>query len=334
MRLPGSDSVQPQPLTIPKGDERIDLLTTDFARRAPLVRAAALALVLALPAHPALAQDASSDARVRRLEAEVRALQRRVFAGGDGGAFQPEITRPAAAPPTGPAQPTTSAVTDLLTRMDAIEGQMTRLTAQTEQNGNRIAQLEANLSGPPQPAPAPSTPAASAPAANLEAVTGSAPAPRRAPNATSSSPSAQRLEAVRAIPQPQTSDAADDAYSYGFRLWDAKFYPEAAQQLRLFVDRYPRHSRISYARNLLGRAYLDDGNPREAAKWFLQNYQADKAGARAPDSLLFLARSMNALGDGKRGCIALAEFAATYAGELAGRLKGDYDATRRELNCG
>ncbi|MEO6093693.1 MAG: hypothetical protein ABIT04_04930, partial [Novosphingobium sp.] len=67
---------------------------------------------------------------------------------------------------------------------------------------------------------------------------------------------------------------------------------------------------------------------------FLQNYQADRAGARAPDSLLYLARSMNALGDGKRGCIALAEFAATYPAEAAGRLRGDYDATRRELSCG
>jgi TolA-binding protein len=47
---------------------------------------------------------------------------------------------------------------------------------------------------------------------------------------------------------------------------------------------------VSYARNLLGRAYLDDGKPREAAPWFLQNYQADKKGARASDSLLYLAR--------------------------------------------
>jgi hypothetical protein len=39
---------------------------------------------------------------------------------------------------------------------------------------------------------------------------------------------------------------------------------------------------VSYARNLLGRAYLDDDKPREAAPWFLQNYQADKKGDRAP----------------------------------------------------
>ena len=78
-------------------------------------------------------------------------------------------------------------------------------------------------------------------------------------------PSPQRLAAVRAIPKPQTADAGDDEYSYGFRLWEAKFYPEAQQQLKLLIDKYPRYPRISYARNLLGRAYLDDGKPRDAA---------------------------------------------------------------------
>ena len=148
-----------------------------------------------------------------------------------------------------------------------------------------------------------------------------------------SSPSASRLAAVRAIEKPQTGDAGDDEYSYGYRLWDAKFYPEARQQLKIFVEKYPRHSRISFGRNLLGRAFLDDGQPAEAAKWFLENYQIDKRGARAPDSLLLLAESMKQLKDEKRACIALAEFAETYASEAAGRLKGQYDGTRRGLSC-
>ena len=125
----------------------------------------------------------------------------------------------------------------------------------------------------------------------------------------------------------------DDAYSYGYRLWDAKLYPEAEQQLKLYLEKYPKHARVSFARNLLGRAYLDDNDPREAAKWFLQNYQADKAGARASDSLLYLARSMKQLGDTGRACVALGEFAQSYAAEAAGRLKPDYDTTRSGLKC-
>src|SRR3546814_10346763 len=34
------------------------------------------------------------------------------------------------------------------------------------------------------------------------------------------------------------------------------------------------------------RAFLDDGQTEEAARWFLRNYQADKQAARAGDSLL------------------------------------------------
>lgn len=116
-------------------------------------------------------------------------------------------------------------------------------------------------------------------------------------------------------------------------MWDAKFFPEAQQQLKIFLDKYPSHSRVSWARNLLGRAYLDDGNPREAAKWFLQNYQANKRGDRAPDSLLYLAQSMKQLGDSKRACIALAEFSETYAAEAAGRLGSLYGSVRNGLSC-
>jgi len=103
--------------------------------------------------------------------------------------------------------------------------------------------------------------------------------------------------------------------------------------LKLFLEKYPRSSRASWARNLLGRAYLDDKNALEAAKWFVQNYQTDKQGERAPDSLLYLAVSMKQLNDTKRACIALAEFGTTYAAEAAGRLKGQYDATRNGLKC-
>ena len=45
----------------------------------------------ALTAMPALAQD-DSEQRIRKLESEVRALQRKVFPGGDGRFFEPEIS--------------------------------------------------------------------------------------------------------------------------------------------------------------------------------------------------------------------------------------------------
>lgn len=321
-----------------RADRALSLITV---RRMRLAATGVVALALVGTSLPAQAEDAGTDARLKKVETEVRALQRKVFPGGDGKYFAPEITGPAAAPTPALGQPATSPVSDVLVRMDAIETQMRSLTAQVEQNTNRINQLEAKLAAA-APVPAPVDTGMGAPTAsqsNLSAMNASPPPPAAKPTlkpaaeVRPAAPSDSRIDAVKAIVKPQSADAADDEYSYGFRLWEAKFYPEAQQQLKLYLEKYPKHARVSWGRNLLGRAYLDDGKPLEAAKWFVQNYQADKRGDRAPDSLLYLAVSMKQLKDTKRACIALAEFSETYASEAAGRLKGLYDTTRNGLTC-
>lgn len=286
---------------------------------------------------PALAQDESAESRVRKLEAQVRALQRAVFPGPTGRFFQPEISESAAPAQNTAPPPSTSALTDVLARLDALETQIQTLTAQTERNTNTLSELETRLAAVEvtNTAPAAREAGSSAAQQNLSVMTGgaSAPPPPPPPPAAAGGPSPQRLAAVQAIAKPQTDDAGDDEYSYGFRLWEAGFYPEAQQQLALFVEKYPNHWRTTYGRNLLGRAYLDDGKPREAATWFLKNYQGDKQAARAPDSLLYLAQAMIAVQDTNRACIALAEFAETYPAIAAGRLSGQYEAERRKVDC-
>jgi TolA-binding protein len=319
---------------------------------------------------PAAAQD---DARLRRMEAELRALQRAVFPNGDSGRFfTPEVVTPTpgAQPqlPT-PTTPSPGALTDVLARLDSLETQIARLTARSEESGNTLTQLQRRLeetetrlaaaqaaaeaaaqpadplalpplgAATPTPSPAPAAarptptpaPAAARPTpAPAAAVTRPAAAPAATPAAA---PSAARVAAVRAIAKPQTDDAGDDEYSYGFRLWEAGYFPEARQQLALFLQRFPNHARVSYARNLLGRAYLDDGQPREAATHFFDNYQADKQAPRAADSLLYLAETMIAIGDNNRACIALAEFGETYPELALGRLQEQYDRTRNRIRC-
>ena len=293
-----------------------------------VVAAAGLGLVLA--STPAAAQ--SDEARLRKIEAEVRALQRQVFPNGAGRTFEPEIT---AAQPSSQAvgAPSTTAVTDILARLDALEGQLRQLTAGNEENANtlRLLQDRVRLLEAAAAPPATSTPAPS-PASSTVGTPARTTAPTPGP-AAASGPSAERLAAVQAIVKPDTGDAGADDYAYGFRLWDAKFYPEAVQALTMFVEKHPNHAQISYGRNLLGRAYLDDGKPREAAPWFLRNYQTDKGGARAGDSLLYLAESMVALNDIKRACIALAEFSEEYPALATGRLKSQFDAARGRAKC-
>jgi TolA-binding protein len=293
-------------------------------------------LAMAAAAWPAAAQDASTEARLKKAETEIRALQRKVFPGSDGKYFEPEVSTVQPAGTTA-ARPSTTAVTDILARLDAMESQIARLTSQTEENTNAIAQLGTRLgalevtSGAAATVARPATIEATPTPTPTQVVTRpSSPPP---PAAKPSGPTAQRLAAVQAIPKPQTDDPGKDEYDYGFRLWDAGFFPEAQQQLSLYVEKYPRHAQISYGRNLLGRAYLDGGKPAEAAPWFLKNYQADKQGARAPDSLLYLAEAMIVQKDTKRACIALAEFSETYPVVATGRLKSQYEADRRKVKC-
>jgi TolA-binding protein len=301
---------------------------------------------------PAAAQD---DARLRRIESELRALQRAVFPNGDSGRFfTPEVVTPTpGAQPQQPmpGTPAAGALTDVLARLDALESQIARLTARSEESGNSLTQLQRRLEevesqlaaaqaaaaplvlpsiGAATPTPTPAPAAARPTVTPSAAVTRPAAAPATAPAAA---PSAARLAAVRAIAKPQTEDPGDDEYSYGYRLWEAGYYPEARQQLALFLQRFPDHPRVSYARNLLGRAYLDDGQPREAATYFFDNYQADKQAPRAADSLLFLAETMIAIGDNNRACIALAEFGESYPELALGRLQEQYDRTRNRIRC-
>ena len=290
---------------------------------------------------------AQADARISKMESEIRALQRAVFPGGDQKYFEPEITanKPV---PVNPAEieVTRSALTDVLTRLDALESQIARLTAATEVNENALRVLEqriASLEAPgaslavsgnaPQVAVVPAVPVTPAKPSGVITPPDSKPVVRPAPTPAASGPSAERIAAVQAIAKPATGDRGEDEYTYGFRLWEAKFYPEAQQQLALYAEQYPSHRMISYGRNLLGRAFLDAGEPRRAATHFFDNYQADKQGARAGDSLLFLAESMIALKDTNRACIALAEFGDTYPALALGRLKGQYDSLRGRVDC-
>lgn len=325
--------------------------------------AATAVRVVTLPVPAAAQETASAEARLKKIEAEVRAIQRKVFPGGDGKFFEPQITPGTQGPVTTTSPLTTgalptTAVTDILVRLDALETQLRSLTARSEEQANSLSLMEQRLvaletagNAPITPvptdsfAPAPTgsvfQPAATVPAATtavkppVQAVT-MVPAPKPTPaptRTTTAAPSAARLTAVQAIAKPQTTDVGDDEYSYGFRLWSAGFLPEARQQLTKYVEQYSAHAKISYGRNLLGRSFLDDKMPEDAARWFLKNYQANKAGERAPDSLLYLGASMVAMKDTKRACIAIAEFADTYPLVAAGRLATDYQAIRAKVKC-
>ncbi|MEZ5710586.1 MAG: hypothetical protein R3E02_14495 [Blastomonas sp.] len=303
-----------------------------FGRLAPLPRlfaATSLPLLMVLTVAPAHAQDGALEPRVKKIEAEVRALQRKVFPGGTDRFFEPEITAPQAGPRT-EGTAANSAVSDLLLRVDALESQLAMLTSQTEENSFRLGQFEARLDALEASAKeAEQAEIVMESSAAAASGTGNSAALEEA----ASAPSEERIAGVSAIIKPETDDPGEDAYIYGYRLWEAKYFPEAEAQLEDTIKTYPRHTRASFTRNLLGRAYLDDGKPTKAATIFFDNYKKDPRGERAPDSLYFLGEALIALDKKAEACTAFKELAEVYPEVAEGRLASRLATGRRNAGC-
>ncbi|WP_294214737.1 hypothetical protein [uncultured Sphingomonas sp.] len=288
------------------------------------------------------------EGRVGKLESEMRAVQRKVFPGGAGQYLQPEITRPDTPQPIG-GVPATSAVADLTSRVTALEGQMASMTDQIEQNGYKVRQLQdafdaykrstdAKLKAMAS-APALAETPASAPLTGDTAVSDAPAKPGRTPAKTPTStavaaagdtaPSANAAK----VEKPSTGDAPEDDYLYGYRLWAAKQYPQAEAQLKKVVATYPKHRRASYAQNLLGRSYLDEGKPSLASMAFYDNYKKMPDGERAPESLYYLAQALMKLNKPADACKVYGELTDVYGSKISSQMKANVEKGRTAAKC-
>jgi len=128
-------------------------------------------------------------------------------------------------------------------------------------------------------------------------------------------------------------DAGENAYTEGFKLWEAGQYDQAINSLRAFTSAYPKHRRASYANNLIGRALLDKGQPRAAAETLLANYRRDPKGERAQDSLFYLGQSLVKLGQPSQACKAYSELEDVYGSALRAPLKASLPNAKAEAKC-
>ena len=287
-------------------------------RQITFLGAATIALAAAMPA---AAQDNNIGKRVERLEKEMRAVQRSVFPGGSPTFFEGEI-----APDNTPGERsrTNAPVIDLTARVDALEAQLQTLTGQTEQNAYHLRELEKaftaykaemdkRFTDPAAVDPAAgdptATPASLAPVVRAPATANATPTkkPASKPAAKPGAPDAARLALVKKVEVPSTGNETKDAYDYGYRLWDAKLYPEAQAQLKTVAEKWPKSSYASFAQNLLGRAYLDEGKPSLAAVAFYNNYKDRPSGPRAPHSLVYMGIALDKLGRKADACKAFRE---------------------------
>lgn len=311
-----------------------------------------IALLSAVAAAPLAAQDGAVELRVGKLEKEMKAVQRKVFP--TGVPVQPEIG-PLDTGDAG-AVPASTPLNDLSARVDSLEVQLKLLTGQVETDGNRLKKLEeafkayqgatdARLKAleptlpdltPPAATPPVAKPVALVPAAVTEAPKPAATKALAATTTKTATPAKtdpKRKALVDAVEIPATGDAAEDAYTYGFRLWTAKLYPEAQVKLKEFSAKYPKHKRASFAQNLLGRAYLDEGKPALASVAFYDNYTKNPKGERASESLYYLGVALTRLKKLPDACKVFDEFKDVYGASAAADLKARVAKARTEASC-
>ncbi|WP_374942043.1 hypothetical protein [Sphingomonas sp.] len=304
-------------------------------------------VLFATAAIPAAAFAQSNvEGRVGKLESEMRAVQRKVFPGGAGQYIQPDVTAPETPVGPGPGTPASSAIVDLTSRVTSLESQMASLTGQIEENQNRVRQLQDAFDAYRRTNDA-RVKAVEAPGAAVRdapdaAADDTSPPPRagaRPPTASTRPATAPvrsdpaRATQVAAVERPASGDTPEDEYLYGYRLWAAKLYPEAEAQLKKVAADYPRHRRASYAKNLLGRAYLDDGKPSLASMTFYDNYKTLPDGERAPESLYYLAQALVTLKKPADACKVYGELGDVYAAKIGASMKADIARGRAAAKC-
>src|SRR5689334_6665562 len=273
--------------------------------------------------------------RLDRLERQVQQVQRQVFPKGrpaDTAGFSDE---PAA---------TQSSVVTLDQRLDALERQVSDMLRQSEENGHRLQTIESNvsqmrsaqeqrLSTLEQRMNDAASAAAAAPPA-LDVAPPSKPVPKPSGAKPSASASTPALTAASGdLAGVPAGDPGEDAYTQGFRLWEAGQYDDAITSLRAFTAAYPKHRRASYANNLIGRALLDKGDARGAAQALLANYRNNPKGERAPDSLLYLGQALLKLGQPGQACKAYAELDAVYGASIRPDLKKLEADAKTQAQC-
>ena len=274
------------------------------------IAAAVMALTLTAPLH---AQDAQTLADVRQelvvLNTEVQKLRRELSTTGG-----------ASVAVTGGS---------VLERVNAMESELQRLTAKTEELENRINQVVADgtnrigdlefrlveLEGGDVGALGQTSTLGGG---ELPAVAVPAPAP-----APATGPTTPTVESELAVSERADFERAQGVLASGdFRA--------AADQFATFNETYPGGPLAPEADLRRGEALDALGDTREAARAYLDSFSAAPEGLIAPEALYRLGAALGDLGQTSEACVTLAEVSLRFPGNVA---VSDAEAARQALNC-
>ena len=201
-------------------------------------------------------------------------------------------------------------------QMRGMTGQIERLEFELRQQTQRISTLEAEVE---------------ALRAGAAMSAGDAPdtigAPVAAATNTPGAPD-QGGSAGGALPAGEPQEEYDAAYGL---LGRGKF-SEGDAAFRTFLTRYPNHSLAGNARYWIGESLYARQQYQEAATTFLEAWQKEQRGNKAPDNLLKLGMSLQRLDKKDEACASYGKLLSDYRGAPS-RLLNAANRERRSLGC-
>ena len=125
---------------------------------------------------------------------------------------------------------------------------------------------------------------------------------------------------------------AKEQYKYAFGLLRQANYDKAELALQEFVKLHPKESLASNARYWLGETFYVRAAYVQAAEVFLEGYQADPKGPKAPDSLLKLGMSLGGPDKKREACAAFEKLLKDFPDASAG-VKNTVTREKQKYGC-
>ncbi len=135
------------------------------------------------------------------------------------------------------------------------------------------------------------------------------------------------------LSQAGSSDASSkQAYETAYGHLLQQDFGAAETAFDDFLKRFPTDPLAGNAQYWLGETYFARGQFKPAASAFLKGYQTYTRSAKAPDSVLKLAMSLDKLGQKDAACASYAELTAKFP-NAPGHVKNRADTERKRLGC-
>jgi tol-pal system protein YbgF len=289
----------------------------------------AIALVTAMAASlwwsaPAAAQDTQSLInRIDRLERDIQSMSRQVYSGG--------APKGGAAPSSsgGGSVPSGDYATRLEDRISTLEGQITQMTGTVEtllhsnseltariermskDNEMRFKEMEGGGAAPRAAAQSNEAPQTASRDGNLGTLN---PRDLAAPPSGSKGGGAPEPQQRASLPAGSPQQQYDYAYGLLGKARSDADYANAAQAFKDFLEKNPNGPLASAARYWMGQSYFIAKDYQTAASIFLDGYQKDQKGQKAPDTLLKLGMSLTYLDKKREACATFDKLTKDFPG--------------------